>query len=382
MRHVLTAAVIAVPAFLVAADAPSLVANLKVHVDQGPPVRIEVTASVQAPDNAIMNVSLKTERADLRGKHWKLVDMKKAMVKDGTLSIAFAPTALPFGPYKVEVDCDRNRQYPDVQLPAGSFQATEGFKVDFTEDIAAPTAPLVEGFEAVAAALAELDEAHKANEGKAGDAKRAEEFEKFRQAWLEKLMKITQKSAVEGEDLLYQDTRNALNGVVSKLQLFADLYTSELKGEKNETHEAHPNWFEPAPAADLAEARKVLAREFAFNAGRKLDFAYEKCTDVIKAAKEGPGAVRTWETFRTRFAKDLERMATAYQALSTGSLKGEIQLIASEAPQLFAAGQDILAAAEQEMNGKSGAFNKAKDNLMRAYQNNRQRIANSEKKQP
>ena len=385
MRLLLPALLLA-PCLVLAEEAPdqNRIRNLKIQVGSDGPPRVEVQASVQVPDQAILNVSLKTERSDIRGKHWKLVDMKRVSVSQNGFDVAFTPAALPFGTYRVEGDCDRNRQYPNVILPDGSFQAAGEFQVDFNDDIVAPTSGLADAIDAFLALHDKLEKEHKANTGKTGDKQRLEDFERFRQAWMEEVMKASQKIALPDEDLLYAETRNAIGGLGNKMQLFADLYTSELKGEKNETHEAHPNWFEPDVTADMARARQTLAREFAFNTGKKVvDYGYDKATDLLKQVKEGKAsASRTWEAFQARFMKDLGHIQSGYEALSTGSLRGEIVTIACDSPALAAAGQELVQAINSEITtGKtSPALERAKDNLKKAYQSNRQKYLAADQK--
>ena len=368
------------PCLALAEEAPgqSRIRNLKIQVGSDGPPRVEVQASAQVPDQAILNVSLKTERSDIRGKHWKLVDMKRVSVSQNAFDVAFTPASLPFGTYRVEVDCDRNRQYPSVVLPAGSLQAAGEFQVDFNEDIVASTAGLSDAIETFRGLNGKLEEAHKANAGKTGDTRRIDEFETFRRAWMEEVRKASKLIALPEEDLLYAETRQAIGALGNKMQLFAELYTSELKGEKNQTHEGHPNWFEPDVVADMAHARQTLAREFAFNAGKKVvDFGYDKATDLLKQVQGGSApASRDWEAFQARFEKDLGRIQSGYEALSTGPLRGEIVAIASEAPALAAAGQELLRAINTEIaspGAATAALDRAKESLKKAYQGNRQK---------
>ncbi len=375
------------PCLALADKAPeALIRDLKIQVGSDDSPRVEVQASAQVPDKVILNITLKTERSDMRGKRWTQVDMKRVSVSQKAFQTAFTPASLPFGTYRVEVDCDRNRQYPDLALPEGSFQAAGEFQVDFTDDIAAPAAALADALETFRGLNDKLEEAHKAHAGKTGDAQRIEEYERFRQAWMEEVAKASEKIALPGGDLLYADTRNGIGGLGNKMRLFADLYASELKGEKNETQVAHPNWFEPGVAADMLRIRQTLAREFAFNAGKKVvDYGYDKATDLLKQIKEGKAsASRAWETFQTRFEKDLGRIQSGYEALSTGSLRAEIVTIASDVPALAAAGQELLRAVNTEIAspGKaSAALDRAKDSLKKAYQSNRQKyLAPDQKK--
>lgn len=375
------------PCIAIAEEAPdrNRIRNLKIQVSSDGLLRVEVRADAQVPDQAILNVSLKTERSDIRGKHWKLVDMKRVSVSQNAFDVAFTPSSLPFGTYRVEVDCDRNRQYPNVVLPEGSFQAAGEFQVDFNDDIVAPTSGLADAIEAFRDLNDRLEEAHKANTGKTGDTQRIGEFGKFRQAWMEEVTKASQKIALPEEDLLYAETRNVIGGLGNKMQLFADLYTSELKGEKNETHEGHPNWFEPDVTTDMTRARQTLAREFAFNTGKKVvDYGYDKATDLLKQIQGGSApASRAWEVFQTRFGKDLGRIQSGYEALSTGPLRGEIMAIASDAPALAAAGQELVAAINTEIaspGAATAALERAKAALKKAYQGNQQKYLAADNK--
>ena len=294
--------------------------------------------------------------------------MKRVRVKGSAIETAFDNlTNLSFGPYRVEVDCDRARQYPKVVIPKDAvLRAESGFAIDFTDDVAAPLQPLSEALATFTALLAELEQAHKDNAGK------AEAFHKFREAWSQKLGDASGKVALKEEDVLYPDTHMSLGGVAHKLQLFADLYESQVKGEKNPTFDSHPNWFEPEPSADIARVRRLLVREFGFNTARKVvDYGYDKATELLKDSRGGnPAAPKAWDLFRTRFSKDLEHCRTAYDTLMTGPLKAETQAFLADLPAIVSGGHQLLEAIDAEMaapgKGKAG-LDKAKETLVVAY---------------
>ncbi len=372
----------------VGAEAPSRISDLQLQVDPGNPPRVEVRGAAQLPDNAILNISLKNECSDIQGKHWKLLDMKRISVKGEGFETVFTPPALPFGPYHVEVDCDRERQYPSVKIAEGSgLHAERSFKVDFNDDIAAPCLAFAETLKESDALCSALEQARKGNAGKTGDAARLKAFNEFLSEWSPKVSQLTAKYPQGQEELLYPHTRSALDGLTAKLSRFADLYTSELKGEKNKTQADHPNWFEPDVPAELVLARRTLAAEFAFNVGKKvIDFGYDRATDLLKDLKAGKASAnREWTAFRTAFRKDLDRCKAGQEALASGYLRTEISTVASDAPALYALGQQLLEAIDQEAASPgqgAGAILRAKEGMIAAYKALTEKVGNAAKPPP
>lgn len=373
-RFVALTVLVALPLATALAGPPeSRLRDLKVRVEPGTPARVEVKGAADLPDNTILSVSLKNERLDIQGRHWTLLEMRRVMVKGGAFEEAFPPRTLPPGACRVEVDCDRQAQYPNVRIPAsGELHAESSFKVDFTEDAASPTAGLAEACAEMASLNGDLEQADRDNAGKTGDPARLEAFAKFKDDWIRRLTKLTGGLGTETEDLIYPQTRTAIQGAAKKAQLFLELYETRLKGEKSETFEGHPNWYEPDVATDLAGARRTLAKEFVFNVRRKVvDWGYDKATDLHKELQAGkPAATRQWGLFRDQLGKDIEKCRTAWEALASGPAKAEIASIASDVPTLLAAGQQMLEAVDQDIaqpgSGKP-ALDRAAEALRKAY---------------
>jgi len=362
--------------------AEPLVTAPQVTVETGPPAQVTVRGTSRLPDKTILSVSIKNERLDIRGKHLTLVDLKSVQVKDGAFACVLGgqqDQALHPGNYFVDVDCDPTRQYRDVQeqltalLKTAAVKAQATFNVPFTEDYATPSKALVSSLTDMAALWEELEKEHKANAAKQGDAARLAVFEQFLTAWGKRVQDLSSRTP-SGEDILYPETRQSMNGLSSKINLFQELYSSELKGVPCQTQVDHPNWFEPPVSEDLSRVRRLLAAEFAFNTARKVvEYGYDRADELMKSCTANPpkpNASAQWARFRAEFGKDLEQSRGVCEAMSNGPLKAEMAAIASDALPLLTGGQRLLEAIDQEIarpgSGKA-ALDAAKASLTKHY---------------
>lgn len=361
MRLLLTLAVLA-PAF-----GSEGIGDLRIEVEEGVPARVHVRGSADLPDRTRLTLSFRHQRSDTHGGQWKLLERRQVQVLNGGFDKAFAfPGGLPFGLHRVEVECVRTGQYPEVALPPGGIRGETIFKVAFTDDIAAEAKGYEADMEGLGSLWSEMEAAYAPLSDRLQDPAAIARWKEFQDSWRPRHRALSERVALR-EELKYPDVRMILNAIALKVERFQEDHESMItSGKHSELREKHPSLFVPEPPVDLAGVPIRLAEELAFNVGKKVvEYGYDRATEILSK----PGAPG-WGRFRDEFGDDLDRMQTACSDLSSGPCKAEMLAVAKDVPALLQAGKDLLAAGELVATGAPGgasALEAVKAPMKKAY---------------
>ena len=337
---------------------------------------VRLSGRVELADLSLITLSLLHQRSDLNGPQWKLLDRVQVRVKDGAFDKTLRqPGGLPFGPYKVEAEYERERQRPGVPVAKAGIHAELAFKMDFRKDITVPVRERLESYCTVQRLWKDLEAAYQPlyarvqgpwtrialakAQHKDPDpedlktlAEAAEAWSRFAAPFDPLLVKAWERLAMK-EDLLFPFTSMRLWATAKKVRLYRKDHESMITtGQPCKERVDHPEWFVPDPEAEAPRIRGFLAREFPFNVSKKVvDYGYDKGTEILKRG-------RGWERFRDSLSPDLDRMETCCSDLLSDPCKEEMAKRGPATRKLIQAGRLMLAAGDRitadAAEGKSG----------------------------